>query len=69
MSNNQESSGPPLAPAESFTVFEVCDDGTLRRANFAEAQTRAEFYDSVVGPWSRSPQDLADNMDECQPPI
>lgn len=67
MSKSTESAGPPLAPTESVTVFEVDADGTLRVANFTEATTRAEFYDSVVGLWSRSPKDLADDMDACQP--
>lgn len=57
----------PLEPAEPLTVFEVSDGGTLRMANFAEAETRAEFYEYVAGFWSRSPKDLAEAMDECQP--
>ena len=51
----------------SITEFEVADGGTLRMANYAEAETRAEFYDHVASFWSRSPKDLAEAMDECQP--
>ena len=51
----------------SITEFEVADGGTLRMANYAEAETRAEFYDYVASFWSRSPKDLAEAMDECQP--
>lgn len=57
----------PLEPAEPITVFEVSDGGTLRMANFAEAETRAEFYEYVAGFWSGSPKDLAEAMSECQP--
>ena len=54
-------------PAEPVTEFEVADSGTLRMANYAEAQTRADFYVEVSDFWSRSPGDLAEAMDECQP--
>lgn len=54
-------------PAVPVTEFEVADGGTLRMANYAEAQTRADFYEEVSDFWSRSPGDLAEAMDECQP--
>ena len=50
-----------------ITEFEVADGGTLRMANYAEAETRAEFYEDVASFWSRSPKDLAYAMEECQP--
>jgi hypothetical protein len=50
-----------------ITEFEVAEGGTLRMANYAEAETRAEFYDDVASFWSRSPKDLAEAMDERQP--
>jgi hypothetical protein len=50
-----------------ITEFEVAEGGTLRMANYAEAETRAGFYDDVASCWSRSPKDLAEAMDECQP--
>lgn len=55
------------APAVLITEFEVTDGGTLLMANYAEAQTRADFYEDVSDFWSRSPGDLAEAMDECQP--
>jgi hypothetical protein len=57
----------PLEPAEPLTVFEVSDGGTLRMADYAEAETRAEFYEYVASFWSRSPKDLAEAMGACQP--
>lgn len=54
-------------PEVPITEFEVADGGTLRMANYAEADTRADFYEHIADFWSRSPQDLADAMDECQP--
>lgn len=54
-------------PEVPITEFEVADGGTLRIANYAEADTRADFYEHIADFWSRSPQDLADAMDECQP--
>lgn len=57
----------PLEPAEPITVFEVSDARTLRLANYAEAETRAELYEYVAGFWSGSPKDLAATMDECRP--
>ena len=50
-----------------ITEFEVGDGGTLRMANYAEAETRADFYQWVACFWSRSPKDLADAMEECRP--
>ena len=67
MTENQKKAPKPLEPAEPITVFEVSDGGTLRMANYAEAKTRAEFYEYVAGFWSGSPKDLAEAMDECQP--
>lgn len=55
------------APAEPITEFEVTEGHTLRMANYAEAETRADFYDVVADRWKGSPQDLCDAMYECQP--
>lgn len=66
MTNNRRTS-KSIEPAKLLTVFEVRDGGTLCMADFHEAETRAEFYDSVAGFWSDSPKDLADAMSECQP--
>lgn len=66
MTENRETP-KPLEPAEPIAVFEVSDGGTLRMANYAEAETRAEFYEYVAGFWSGSPKDLAEAMGECQP--
>lgn len=54
-------------PAEPITEFEVTDGGTLRMADYVEAEIRAEFYEDVAEQWEGSPQDLSDAMDECQP--
>jgi hypothetical protein len=56
-----------LEPAEPITEFEVCDGGTLRMADFHEAETRADFYEDVADSWSDSPDDLIDAMEECRP--
>lgn len=59
---------PPMAASEvHLTEFEVSDSGTLRMANYVEAETRADFYIDVADFWSRSPHDLADAMEGCQP--
>ncbi len=50
-----------------ITEFEVADSGTLRMTNYVEAETRADFYEHISDFWSRSPQHLADAMDQCQP--
>ena len=65
MTENRETP-KPLEPAEPIAVFEVSDGGTLRMANYAEAETRAEFYEYVAGFWSGSPKDLADR---CPPSL
>jgi hypothetical protein len=67
MTRSDMTSTPQSEPDESVTEFEVGDDGTLRMTDCDEAETRAEFYDSVASFWSRSPKDLAEAMDECQP--
>jgi hypothetical protein len=67
MTENRQTPKPPREPAERITKFEVSDGGTLRMANYAESETRAEFYEDVTYFWSDSPQDLADAMDQCQP--
>ena len=56
-----------LESAEPITVFEVSKGGTLRVSNYTEAETRADFYDYVASLWSRSQEDLAYAMTECQP--
>lgn len=67
MTTSDKTPKQPPQPAEPITEFEVSDGGTLRMADFAEAKTRAEFYEYVASFWSRSPKDLAEAMDECQP--
>lgn len=67
MTEYRQKPPPPLEPAEPITEFEVSDGGTLRMANYAEAETRADFYEYVASFWSRSPTDLAEAMGECQP--
>ncbi|TVS14942.1 MAG: hypothetical protein EA424_17800 [Planctomycetaceae bacterium] len=52
---------------EPVTLFEVSDGGTLRMANYVEARTRAEFYDYVAAFRSRSPEDLVEAMEDCEP--
>ena len=47
--------------------FEVDDGGTLRMADYADAERRADFDDYVPNFWSDSPKDLVEAMDECQP--
>ena len=54
-------------PEEPITEFEVAGGGTLRMADYVEAEIRAEFYEDVADQWQGSPQDLSDAMDECQP--
>ena len=56
-----------MVPAEPITEIEVTEGGTLRMANYVEAETRAEFYEYVADRWGDSPQDLSDAMGECQP--
>ena len=67
MTTSDKTPKQPPEPAEPITEFEVSDGGTLRMADFAEAETRAEFYEYVASFWSRSPKDLAEAMGECQP--
>ncbi len=67
MSQTDKMPSPPTEPAEPVTIFEVCDGGTLRMADHAEAETRAEFYEYVAAFWSRSPKELAAAMNQCQP--
>ncbi len=57
----------PIDPSKPILVFEVSRGGTLRLADFTEAQTRAEFYEYVYDFWSRSSMDLVQAMSECQP--
>lgn len=54
-------------PAVPTIEFEVTEGGTLRMADYVEAETRAEFYEDVADQWEGSPQDLSHAMDECQP--
>ena len=67
MTTSDKTPKQPPEPAEPITEFEVSEGGTLRMADFAEAETRAEFYEYVASFWSRSPKDLAEAMGECQP--
>lgn len=54
-------------PEEPITVFDVAEGGTLRMADYAEAQTRTDFYKDVADRWEGSPKELANAADECQP--
>ena len=67
MAKSRKAALPINAPTEPITEFEVTEGGTLRMADFAEAETRAEFYEDVADRWEGSPQDLSDSMDDCQP--
>jgi hypothetical protein len=67
MAESKKTAAQLKVPAEPVTVFEVTDGGTLRMADYVEAETRAEFYEDVADRWEDSPQDLSDAMDECQP--
>lgn len=67
MTQSKKTPRPRKKRAEPVTRFEVCDGGTLRMADYVEAETRAEFYDDVASFWSRSAKKLAEAMDECQP--
>ena len=67
MAKSKKAAPQLKVPAEPITEFEVTKGGTLRMADYVEAETRAEFYEDVAGRWEGSPQDLSDAMDECQP--
>jgi hypothetical protein len=67
MSQRKTAVPPPQALPERVTEFEVTDGGTLSMAHFAEAHTRAEFYEGMVDGWSASPLDLAEEMDGLEP--
>lgn len=56
-----------LKKSEPITDFEVTASGTLRIANFPEAEIRAEFYEDVADRWDGAPENLAEAMDECRP--
>jgi hypothetical protein len=67
MAKSKKTAPQLKVPAEPITEFEVTEGGTLRMADYAEAETRAEFYEDVADRWEGSPQTLSDAMDECQP--
>lgn len=67
MAKSKKTAPQLKVPAEPITEFEVTEGGTLRMADYAEAETRAEFYEDVADRWEGSPQDLSDAMDDCQP--
>lgn len=67
MSAMQMSSSPPSEPPEQVIEFEVDSYGTLRMADYRDAETRAEFYEDAANRWEGTPQDLFDAMIECQP--
>ncbi len=67
MAKSKKAAPQLKVPAEPITEFEVTEGGTLRMADYAEAETRAEFYEDVADRWEGSPQDLSDAMDDCQP--
>lgn len=68
MAKNKKVVAPISMPTEPVTVFEVSEDGgTLRLADHAEPETRAEFYEDIAGQWDASPQDLLDAAEACEP--
>lgn len=67
MNANRTTPVAPSLPALQVTEFDVESGGTLRMANYQEAEIRADFYEYVASFWWRSPADLAEAMDECQP--
>ena len=67
MEKSKNAASPLNVPAEPITEFEVTEVGTLRMADYVEAETRAEFYEDVADRWEGSPQGLSDAMDDCQP--
>ena len=52
---------------EPVTEFDVDSAGTLMLAGFAKLENRSEFYEYVADFWFKSPVDLAEAIDECQP--
>ena len=50
MAKSKKTAPQLKVPAEPITEFEVTEGGTLRMADYAEAETRAEFYEDVA-PW------------------
>ena len=54
MAKRNKSASQLKVHAEPITVFEVAEDGTLRMADYAEAETRAEFYEDVADRWEGS---------------
>ena len=44
MAKSKKAATQLKVPAEPITEFEVTEGGTLRMADFVEAETRAEFY-------------------------
>ena len=67
MTNTTKSKDSGIIPPEPITEFEVSEYGTLRMSGFADAETRAQFYDYIADWWDESPSDLAAAMDECEP--
>jgi hypothetical protein len=47
--------------------FYVVNDKTLWVADFRELTKRSEFYDYVYTFWRRSPEELAEAIDNCEP--
>jgi hypothetical protein len=67
MAKNKTAAPQRQIRAEPVTEFEVTEAGTLRMADYVEAETRAEFYEDVADRWEASPQALFEAMDECRP--
>jgi len=67
MAKSKKAAPPTNTPAEPITEFAVSDGGTLCMADFADATTRAEFYEGVADRWEGSPKNLADAIAECEP--
>ena len=67
MAKSKKAAPQLKVPAEPIAEFEVTEFGMLRMADYAEAETRAEFFEDEAEQWEASPQDLSDAMDECQP--
>jgi hypothetical protein len=59
---------PPTDPATPTGIlFTVSEVGTLMMAGVVEPTTRAQCYEDAFRHWDRSPQDLLDAMEACNP--
>jgi hypothetical protein len=67
MTENKQSNCLTPTSSESIREFEVSYDGTLREPDFPDPEKRCQFYENVFGWWDRSPKDLSNAIEECQP--